>query len=101
MTDAMLIGKKLIDPEGAAIGTIDDIIVDPRTLASEWVRVRFGVWRDRTLVHIVDITAAARDSATCALTKASVRSAPPVHEPVLDAPTRHELLRYYGISEAP
>ena len=99
MTDATLIGKKLLDCEGGLIGTIDDIVVDPHSSTSGWVKVRFGILRDRTLVPIGDITAHARRSATCSLTKDHVRSAPPVHDRNLDTTTRHRLLRHYGIAD--
>jgi hypothetical protein len=99
MSDATLIGKKLLDCEGGMIGTIDDIVVDPRTLLSEWVKVRFGILRDRTLVPFMDVYADARWPAVCALTKRQVRDAPPVRDRYLDAATRHELLHYYGIDD--
>ena len=98
MTGA-LIGRKLLDCDGRAIGTIDGIVVDPRSSAFEWVKVRFGILRDRTLVPMGHITAHARRPATCALTKNHVRSAPPVHDQNLDATTRHRLLGYYGITD--
>jgi hypothetical protein len=100
MADATLIGKKLLDHDGGMIGTIDDIVVDPRSSASEWVRVRFGVLRDRTLVPVRHITAHGRLPAKCALTRDHVRSAPPVHDRTLDPTTRHRLLRHYGITDA-
>ncbi len=99
MTEATLIGKKLLDPDGGLIGTIDDVVVDPRTLIGEWVRVRFGLMRDRTLVPIGDIRAQPSAPAICALTKRQVRDAPSVHDHTLDATTRSELLRYYGLDE--
>ncbi len=99
MTDATLIGKKLLDRDGGVIGTIDDLVVDPRTLTCEWVRVRFGILRDRTLVPIGHVQPQRRQPATCGLTKRQVQDAPPVHDRNLDATTRHDLLRYYGIDD--
>ena len=99
MTDAKLIGKKLLDCDGGVIGTIDDLVVDPETLACAWVKVRFGFLRDRTLVPIRHINAHARRPATCVLTKDRVRGAPPFHDRDLDAATRHRLMCYYGIND--
>jgi hypothetical protein len=99
MTETTLIGRKLLDPEGGMIGTIDDVLVDPRTLVREWVRVRFGILRDRTLVPMADICSHPSAPATCALSKRQVRDAPSVHDHTLDATTRTELLRYYGLDE--
>jgi len=102
MLDATLIGTKLVDREGGVIGTIDDLVVDPGSLVCEWVKIRFGILRDRTLVPIRDIHVDhvdARRSASCALSRSRVRSAPPVHDRNLDAATRHRLLRYYGIDD--
>jgi hypothetical protein len=97
MTNATLIGKKLLDDDGGLIGTIDDIVVDPRSSVTEWGKVRFGVLRDRTLVPVRHITPHGRLPATCALTRDHVRSAPPVHDRTLDPTTRHRLLRHYGL----
>src|SRR5713226_8850240 len=101
MTDATLIGKRVLDCNGGTIGTIDDLVVNPHTLVCEWVKVRFGILRDRTLVPIGDILPDANQAALCAWTKRQVRDAPPVHDRSLDATTRRELVRYYGLDEAP
>jgi hypothetical protein len=99
MFDATMIGTKLVDRDGGLIGRIEDLVVDPRSLVCEWVKVRFGILRDRTLVPIGDVPCGARRPAAGALSRNRVRSAPPVHDRNLDAATRHRLMRYYGLDD--
>jgi PRC-barrel domain len=91
-----LVGEKLRDRDGAVIGKIDDLLVDPETLEPEWVQVHFGLLRDRTLVPAGEVYTT-DDFVACELTKDEVKSAPSVRDANPDPDTRRALLSYYGL----
>lgn len=96
----LLIGRKLLDPDGNSIGTVTDVIVDSSTLEPEWITVKTGTFGKEHLVPAemvqpkgeIILAPFDRDTVKHAPLAGKNHVAPMSHE-------REEILGHYGISE--
>jgi hypothetical protein len=99
MTTAALIGEKLYDRTGTAVGKVEDVLTNPATLEPEWVKVRFGFPRHHTLVPVGDVHVHA-GLVSCECMRDEVTHAPQYSGVAYpDRTTRERLLAHYGIGD--
>src|SRR3954451_15309946 len=70
-------GRKMVDPEGDKIGTIEDILLDRHTGEPAWAAVKTGLFGlKHTLVPIRDATPVGDDEVRVPFQKEQVKDAP-------------------------
>lgn len=96
----VLIGRKLLDPDGNSIGTVTDVIVDSSTLEPEWITVKTGTFGKEHLVP-AEMVEPQGEAILAPFDKDTVKHAPAAGKNHV-APTSHErqeILGHYGITE--
>ena len=96
----VLIGEKLMDRHGNAVGKITDVIVDSATLENEWITVKTGMMGGEHLVPIAVVedrggeirVPFAKDDIKAAPTVDKGHAAPSPSE-------RHEVFTHFGMED--
>lgn len=98
-----LLGRELVASDGARIGHVADIYVDPDTSAARWLVVRGGVLADRVCFVPADGVGEDDDRRLMSPhTRRQIRKAPhPVADGELGADDEAALARHYLAGEAP
>jgi sporulation protein YlmC with PRC-barrel domain len=94
-----IIGQKLLDRDGEAIGKITDLIFDATTLEPDWVTVKIGRFGSE---HLVPVSAFERsDVPTVPFPKEQVKEAPVIDKGhAAPSPSeRQSILEHYGMEE--
>jgi sporulation protein YlmC with PRC-barrel domain len=93
-----IIGQKLLDRDGVAIGRVTDVIFDAATLEPEWITVKVGRFGSEHLVP-VSATEPGSEGPAVPFPKEKVREAP-VAERGHCSPSPNErrtIFEHYGI----
>jgi PRC-barrel domain len=93
-------GRKMIDPDGDTIGTIEDIFLDRQTGEPAWAAVKTGLFGlKHTVVPIRDAQPTDDGKVRVPLQKETVKDAPRIDpDGGLDADEERRLWEYYGLS---
>jgi hypothetical protein len=96
----VVIGEKLLDRDGKAVGKITDVICDAATLENEWITVKTGMMGGE---HLVPITAVdeSGEQITVPFAKNEVKAAPTVDKGHA-APSpreRAEVFSHFGMDD--
>lgn len=93
-------GRPLTDPDGAEIGIVDEIYLDPETHAPEWALVNAGLFGTRrTFVPLRGATGSP-DAPAVPFARAQVKDAPAIDaDGELTRRERQALRRHYGLDQ--
>ncbi len=93
-------GRKMVDPEGDKIGTVEDILLDRQTGEPAWAAVKTGLFGlKHTLVPIRDATPVGDDEVRVPFQKEQVKDAPRIDpDDALTPDDERKLWEYWGLS---
>jgi sporulation protein YlmC with PRC-barrel domain len=96
----VLIGEKVLDREGRAVGKITDVIVDSATLENEWITVKTGMMGGEHLVPYA-VVGEHGDQIALPFDKDRIKTAPTVDKGhAAPSPSeRQEVFRHFGMED--
>jgi hypothetical protein len=94
-------GKKMVDPDGDTIGTIEDVFLDRQTGEPAWVAVKTGLFGlKHTVVPIQGAQLTDDDKVRIPLQKETVKDAPRIDpDGQLSPEDERKLWEHYGLSD--
>jgi sporulation protein YlmC with PRC-barrel domain len=94
-------GKKMVDPDGDTIGTIEDVFLDRQTGEPAWVAVKTGLFGlKHTVVPIQGAQLTDDDNVRIPLQKETVKDAPRIDpDGQLSPEDERKLWEHYGMSD--
>jgi sporulation protein YlmC with PRC-barrel domain len=90
-------GRDVIDPDGAKVGTIEDLYLDRRSGAPEWAAVRVGLFGSSVSLVLLEDASSDGDDIRVAFDEATIAAAPALdRDDALTEEEERRLYQHYG-----
>jgi uncharacterized protein (TIGR02271 family) len=94
-------GKKVVDPSGDKIGTVDDLFVDESTREPEWLLLDTGIFGKDTVIPVQGAEFLDDDTIRVPFSKDQVKDGPELEpEDYISEADEQRLYSYYGIESS-